>query len=292
MGRNGLQWEEQKLLAGRLAGDEVHQVVPLSPLPYFLASSRTEVLLISLEDGTTSWSFPVEQMRPRSLACAFTPYRSPNDLPIGLVSFTLSYLALDSGDCVLHTFTPPEDDDAVCLQSVGDDSLVSGWCSWDDARERKKHIGNPGVWRILCDGSALGLRRRPRAELRRRRRQEAPSGVRNRIPSAASQELGAFSCWELWRVASSDWEEADETMSLFPDDEDAGHLIVCDLGPSVRVGPTSVAFAYGNVIKLATLSGHKPFEVGVKEVGRDSPVNVPTRRRRPGTTAKPGVSGQ
>ena len=107
MARHGLLWEEQKLLAGRLARDEVHQVVPLSPLPYFLASSRTEILLISLDDGTTSWSFPVEEMRPRSLACAFTRYRSSNDLPIGLVSFTFSYLALDAGDCILHTFTPP-----------------------------------------------------------------------------------------------------------------------------------------------------------------------------------------
>ncbi|KAH0493719.1 hypothetical protein TgHK011_000373 [Trichoderma gracile] len=293
MERNGLQWQKHKLLAGRLAADEVHQVVPLSPLPYFLASSRTKIHLINLNDGTTSWSFPVEEMRPRSLACAFTCYRSCNDLPIGLVSFTFSYLALGSGDCVLHTFTPPEDDDAICLQSVDDDSLVSGWCGWEDARERKKHISNPGVWRILSDGSALGLRRRPSAELRRRRRQEATSGLRNRIPSAGSRDLrGAPSCWELWRVASSDWEEADETMSLFPDGEDAGHLVVCDLGPRVRVGPTSVAFAYGNVIKLATLSGHKPFEVGVKEASRESPVNVPTRRRRLGPTAKPGASGQ
>ncbi|KAL6851808.1 sterol-sensing domain of SREBP cleavage-activation domain-containing protein [Trichoderma novae-zelandiae] len=290
-GRNGLLWEQHKLLAGRLASDEVHQLVPLSPLPYFLASSKTDILLISLDDGTTSWSFSVEEMRPRSLACAFTRCRSPNDLLIGLVSFTFSYLALDSGDCVLHTFTPPEDDDAICLQTVDDESLISGWCSWGDARERKKRVGNPGVWRILSDGSALGLRRRPRTELRRRHRHEAASGVRNRIPSAAGQELGAFSCWELWRVASGDWEEADETMPLFPSDEDAGHLIVCDLGPSVRVGPTSVAFAYGNVIKLATLSGHKPFEVGIKEVSRESPVNVPTRRRKLGTTAKPGASG-
>ncbi|KAL7817040.1 sterol-sensing domain of SREBP cleavage-activation domain-containing protein [Trichoderma aethiopicum] len=292
MERNGLQWEEQKLLAGQLAGDDVHQVVPLPHLPYFLASSRTEILLISLDDGTTSWRFSVEEMRPRSLACAVTRYGSCNDPPIGLASLTFSYLAVGSGDCVLHTFTPPEDDDAICLQGVDDDSLVSGWCSWEDARERKKHISNPGVWRLLSDGSALGLRRRPSAELRRRRRQEAAPGLRNRMPGAASRETGAPSCWELWRVASSDWEEADECMPLFPDGQDAGHLVVCDLGPSVRVGPTSVAFAYGNVIKVATLSGHKPFEVGVKEVSRESPVNMPTRRRRLGTSAKPGASGQ
>lgn len=264
-------------------------MVALSPLPYFLASSKTDIHLINLDGGTTSWSFSVEEMRPRSLACAFACHRSPNALPIGLVSFTLSYLALDSGDCVLHTFTPQDDDDAICLQS-NDEGASSGWCGWSDAKERKKHIGNPGVWRVLSDGSVLGLRRRPRTELRRRHQHQAMSGVRNRMPNARSQELGAFSCWELWRAASSDWDEVDETTSLFSSDEDPGHLIVCHLGPSVRVGPTSVAFAYGNVIKLARLSGHKPFEAGIKEASRESPINVPARRRKLGTTARPRAS--
>ncbi|UKZ57953.1 hypothetical protein TrVGV298_011814 [Trichoderma virens] len=200
------------------------------------------------------------------------------------------YLALVSGDCVLHTFSPQDDDDAISLQSVNDVGASSGWCSWADAKERKKHIGNPGVWSILSDGSALGLRRRPRTEPRSRHRHhpQAMSGMRNRMASTQSQEFGAFSCWELWRAASSDWEEVDETVPLFGSDEDAGQLIVCDLGPSVRVGPTSVAFAYGNIIKLATLSGHKPFETGIDEVSRESPMNVPARRRKMGTTARSG----
>ncbi|KAL7949218.1 sterol-sensing domain of SREBP cleavage-activation domain-containing protein [Trichoderma barbatum] len=289
--RDALLWATQKLLSRRLASDEIHQVVALSPLPYFLASSKTEIHLINLDDGTTSWSFSVEEMRPRSLTCAFTSHRSPNVSPLGLVSFTFSYLALDSGDCVLHTFTPQEDDDAICLQNIDDGGASSGWCSWADAKERKKHIGNPGVWSVLSDGSALGLRRRPRTEPRRRHgpQHQAMPGVRNRMPAARSQEFGAFSCWELWRAASSDWEEVDESMPLFSSDEDAGQLIVCDLGPSVRVGPTSVAFAYGNVIKLATLSGHKPFEAGIEEVSREAPMNVPTRRRKIGTAARSGA---
>ncbi|KAL7797429.1 sterol-sensing domain of SREBP cleavage-activation domain-containing protein [Trichoderma ceciliae] len=287
--RNGLSWEEHKLLTRRLVGDEVHQVVTLSPLPYFLASSKTDIHLISLDDGTTCWSFSIEKMRPRSLTCAFTCHRSSNALSIGLISFTLSYLALDSGDGILQTFTPQDDDDAICLQSDGDESAISGWCSWSDANERKKHIDKPGVWRVLSDGSAVGLRRQPRAELRNR--QQAVSGIRQRLPNAKSQEFGAFSCWELWRAASSDREEVDETTPLFPiNEEDPGHLIVCELGPSVRVGPTSVAFAFGNVIKLATLSGHKPFEAATKDVSRESPINAPTRRRKPGTAARPRAS--
>ncbi|KAL7913564.1 sterol-sensing domain of SREBP cleavage-activation domain-containing protein [Trichoderma velutinum] len=292
MERNGLLWERRNLLSGKLASDEIHQVVALSPLPYFLASSKSEIHLISLDDGTTSWSFSVEEMRSRSLACAFTCHRSSNTLPLGLISFTFSYLALDSGDCVLHTFTPQDDDDAICLQNIDDVGTSSGWCSWADARERKKHIGNPGVWSLLSDGSTLGLRRRPRTGPRSRpgHQRQAIPGVRSRIPNTRSQEFGTFSCWELWRAASSDWEEVDETTPLLSE-EDAGHLVVCELGPSVRVGPTSVAFAYGNVIKLATLSGHKPFDVGIDEVGRESPMNVPTRRRKMGTTARPGALG-
>ncbi|EHK27499.1 uncharacterized protein TRIVIDRAFT_140706 [Trichoderma virens Gv29-8] len=290
MERDGLSWERRNLLSRRLASDEIHQVVALSPLSYFLASSKTHVHLINLDDGNTVWTFSIEEMRPRSLTCAFTCHRSPNALPLGLISFTFSYLALVSGDCVLHTFSPQDDDDAISLQSVNDVGASSGWCSWADAKERKKHIGNPGVWSILSDGSALGLRRRPRTEPRSRHRHhpQAMSGMRNRMASTQSQEFGAFSCWELWRAASSDWEEVDETVPLFGSDEDAGQLIVCDLGPSVRVGPTSVAFAYGNIIKLATLSGHKPFETGIDEVSRESPMNVPARRRKMGTTARSG----
>jgi hypothetical protein len=222
-------------------------------------------------------------MRPRSLECAFTCHRSSNASSIGLRSFTLSYLALDSGDGVLHTFTPQDDDDAILLHNNGDGRAISGWCEWSDAEERKKHIDNPGVWKVLHDGSAVGLRRRPRTELRNR--QQAISGVRNRLPNAKSQESGTFSRWELWRAASNDREEIDETTPLFPNDEDPGHLIICEPGPSVTVGKTSVAFAFGNVIKLATLSGHKPS--GIEEVSHESPINMPTRRRKVGTTGRP-----
>lgn len=282
-----MSWEEKKLLTRRLASDEVHQVVTLSPLPYFLVSSKTDIHLIRLDDATTSWSFSVEELRPRSLACAFTRHRSSNALSIGLTSFTLGYLALDSGDCVLHTFSPQDDDDAICLHNDGDESASSGWCGWSDARERKKHISGPGVWKLLSDGSAVGLRR-SRAELRYR--QQSVSGVRNRLPSVRSPEFGAFSGWELWRAASNDREEVDEPTPLFPDDEDLGHLIVCEPGPSIRAGPTSVAFAFGNIIKLATLSGHKPFETGTKEAGHESQIDMPARRRKPGSTSRPTVS--
>lgn len=292
MERNGLLWERRNLLSRRLASDEIHQVVTLSPLPYFLVSSKTDVHLINLDDGTTSWSFSVEEMRPRSLSCAFTCHRSPSALPLGLTSFTFSYLALGSGDCVLHTFTPQDEDDAICLQNIDVTGTSSGWCSWADAKERKKHIGNPGVWSLLSDGSTLGLRRRPRTEPRSRHghQRQATSGVRSRVPSTRSRDSGAFSCWELWRAASTDWDELDETAPLFSD-EDAGHLVVCELGPSVRVGPTSVAFAYGNVVKLATLSGHKPFDAGIEDVSRESPMNMPTRRRKMGAAARSGALG-
>ncbi|KAK4062570.1 uncharacterized protein Triagg1_9940 [Trichoderma aggressivum f. europaeum] len=185
-----------------------------------------------------------------------------------------------------------DEDDAICLQNMDDIGTSSGWCSWADAKERKKHIGNPGVWSLLSDGSTLGLRRRPRTEPRSRHghQRQATSGVRSRIPSTRSRDSGAFSCWELWRAASSDWDELDETAPLFSD-EDAGHLVVCELGPSVRVGPTSVAFAYGNVIKLATLSGHKPFDAGIEDVSRESPMNVPTRRRKMGAAVRSGALG-
>ncbi|KAL6911063.1 sterol-sensing domain of SREBP cleavage-activation domain-containing protein [Trichoderma evansii] len=282
--RIGLSWGEQKVFTGKLASDEIHQVVPLSPLPYFLASSKSDVHLINLNDGSTAWRFSIENLRPRSLDCAFSCHRASNALSIGLKSFTLSYQALDSGDGILHSFTPHEDDDAIFLQNYGNDRAISGWCGWFEAVQTKKRIDNPGVWRILHDGSAIGLRRRPRTELRNRQ-QQAISSVRNRLPNAKSQKVGAFNCWELWRAASGDRQDIDEITPLFASDEDPEQMIVCEPGPGVKFGESSVAFAFGNVIKLATLSGHKPS--GINEVSHESLMNMSTRRRKGGIVARP-----
>ncbi|KAH8127983.1 sterol-sensing domain of SREBP cleavage-activation-domain-containing protein [Trichoderma asperelloides] len=282
--RIGLSWGEQKVFTGKLVVDEIHQVVPLSPLPYFLASSKSDVHLINLNDGSTAWSFSIENLRPRSLDCAFSCHRASNAMSIGLKSFTLSYQALDSGDGILHTFTPHEDDDAIFLQNNGIDRAISGWCGWSEAVQTTKRIDNPGVWRLLYDGSAIGLRRRPRTESRNRQ-QKAISSVRNRLPNAKSQEVGAFNCWELWRAASGDRQDIDEITPLFPSDEDQGQMIVCEPGPGVKFGESSVAFAFGNVIKVATLSGYKPS--GINEVSHESLMNMPTRRRKGGTMARP-----
>ncbi|KAM0470260.1 hypothetical protein ACHAPX_010048 [Trichoderma viride] len=281
--RIGLSWGKPKIFTGKLTGDEIHQVVPLSPLPYFLASSKSDVHLLNLNDGSIAWSFSTENLRPRSLDCAFSCHRASNAISIGLKSFTLSYQALDSGYGILHTFIPHEDDDAIFLQNYGDDRAISGWCGWPEAVQTKKRIDNPGVWRVLHDGSAIGLRRRPRTEPRNRQ-QPAISSVRKRLPSAKSQEVGAFNCWELWRAASGDRQDIDEVTPLFPSDEDPGQMIVCEPGPGVKFGESSVAFAFGNVIKLAQLSGHKTS--GINEVSHESLMNMATRRRKGGTVAR------
>ncbi|KAL7918186.1 sterol-sensing domain of SREBP cleavage-activation domain-containing protein [Trichoderma austrokoningii] len=282
--RTGLSWGEPTIFTGKLAVDEIHQVVPLSPLPYFLASSKADVHLINLNDGSTAWSFSTENLRPRSLDCTFSCHRASSATSVGLRYFTLSYQALDSSDGILHTFTPHEDDDAIFLQNYGDDRAISGWCGWSEAVQTKKRIGNPGVWRVLHDGSAIGLRRRPRTEPRNRQ-QQAISSMRNRLPNAKSQEVGAFNCWELWRAASGDRQDIDEVTPLFPSDEDPGQMIVCEPGPGVKFGESSVAFAFGNVIKLAKLTGHTPS--GVNEVSHESLLNMPTRRRKGGAVARP-----
>ncbi|KAK1243498.1 hypothetical protein MKX08_001636 [Trichoderma sp. CBMAI-0020] len=200
-------------------------------------------------------------------------------LSIGLKSFTLSYQAMDSGDGILHTFIPHEDDDAIFLQNYGDDRAISGWCGWSEAVQTKKRISKPGVWRVLHNGSAIGLRRRPRTKPKTRQ-QQAISSVRNRLPNLKNQEVEAFNCWELWRAASGDRKDIDEVTPLFPSNQDPGQMIVCEPGPGVKFGESSVAFAFGNVVKLAKLSGHKPS--GINEISHESLMNMPTRRRKGG----------
>lgn len=78
----------------------------------------------------------------------------------------------------------------------------------------------------------------------------------------------------------------DETRQLFQNDEKSGHLMVSELGPMIRVGQRSVAFSFGNVVKLMTVGGHERFDVGAGDNDREH-LNVGSRRRKGGVMPRP-----
>ncbi|KAK5993164.1 Sterol regulatory element-binding cleavage-activating-like protein [Cladobotryum mycophilum] len=275
-------WESSDIFIRELVGIGTHQVVPLSPLPFSLVASAESVYLIDADEGEIVHIFHVERMKPRSLECVYSSHRLSTSKSIGLTFLTLCYTGADSGDCILHHFSPRNDEDAIYIR-VDTDNKTNEWCKWEAAREEKKHVVNPGVWELASDGSAVGLRRRPQADFSPLR--DMSERLRNRF-SARDRLRDTFRCWEIWRVSIDDRTEADESLPLFNEDE-ADHLVISEIGPKVKVGLRSMAFAFGNVIKLVTVGGRERFEPVTDETSRESPVNVSGRRRKVGSVVRP-----
>lgn len=202
-----------------------------------------------------------EVMKPRSLQCTSSFQRLYVDTP-GITSSTISYVGLESGDCVMHTFVPPEDVDAICLRSSSSGLLDDEGCAWGAARETKRRVKNPGHFSVLSDGSVVGIRRKvadePDTSVQRGNVKE---GLRKRFP-APNKARSSISEWEAWTVSPGGRVEADEVQPLFKDDERMSHLLITNLGPKAKVGLMSMAFSFGNMIKLVTVGGQERFGSG------------------------------
>lgn len=280
--REPLSWNSRSVQVEGADSSDAHQVVPLSLLGLFLIARTDCVHLIKLEDYSVVHTFRTEAMQPRSLQSAFTRAKSSLTGASGLNSFTICYTAAESGDCIMQTFLPKDADGMICHNSIVTPTR-RGWCTWESAHETKKHVENPGSWNVLSDTSVVGIRQKPRkdktSELEIRRKTE---GLRHRSPRKdTGRDL--FGRWEVWTVSQGGKVKTDETRPLFQDDEQAGHLIVSELGPMIRVAKRSVAFSFGNVVKLVTVGGHERFEEGKS---RDY-LNVGSRRRKGNVPPRP-----
>lgn len=276
-------WKSRGVELEGLDGHAVHQVVPLPSLGLFLIAGANRVHLVNMEDHTLIHTFQTENMGPRSLQSAHSPRQSAQTGSGGLTWLTLCYTEAETGDCIIHSYAPPEDSDFICFDSSAV-PISRGWCSWDSAEETKRHVENPGTWDIVSDGSVVGVRQKSwqrrgvTAESRRR-----ADGLRHRSPRKETSR-DVFGRWEVWTVSQLSRMRTDETRQLFQDDEKSGHLMVSELGPMIRVGQRSVAFSFGNVVKLMTVGGHERFDVGAGDTDREH-LNMGSRRRKGGRDA-------
>lgn len=281
-------WTSRPVLIQGLESAEAIQIVPLSPLRVFLVASADRVYLVGAEHGDVIRTFPtIERIHPRTLQCAHSSYRSSQPGSIGLTSLTLCYTGALSGNCILQSFAPAEDSDAIWLRTPAQVPPSSRWCTWDAAKLASKQVDNPGVWVALSDGSAVGIRQRASTGYNDQGRARGnTTEVRHRFPRQKGNSDG-FRRWEVWTASVGGRSESDEAQPLFRDAEQSGHLLISELGPMVKVGLTSVAFSFGNVIKLVTVGGHERFEGEGDEKGHEKLMKASGRRRKPGGTPRP-----
>lgn len=282
--RNTSAWDSREVLLEPPAEHKPHQVLALSSLGLFIVATAFRVYVFSVENCEILYTVDTEQMKPRSLQCAYVTQRIAHVESPGITSSTVAYIGSESGDCVLHTFTPHEDYDSISLRDPSRGTDGEG-CEWDEATVTKRRIKNPGHFNILSDGSIVGIRRKVTPEV------EIPSkcpnqgeGLRNRFSARTPGKSASPTEWEVWTIATNGRVGADEEMPLFNKQEN--HLLIPDLGPRVRIGLMSVAFCFGNMIKMVTVGGPERFDSGFDETGYD--LSLASRRRKAGNnTSRP-----
>ncbi|UNI19168.1 hypothetical protein JDV02_005376 [Purpureocillium takamizusanense] len=281
-------WTSQRLAIEGLGESISHFIEFLQPLNLYLISGSTCVYLISGHDGSVMQTLQTERMLPRPLKCAFSCHPQSEPDTIGLTWFALGYVEADSRAVILHTFVPPEDCDAIYLR-MPNDVCNSDWCAWETSKQTKKRISNPGLWDMVCDGSLIGVRRKPQSGKPSSEDNNGAPGLRNRSAKRGGGQ-GPFDRWELWTASPGGRSEADECQRLVEKGEEAKHLVITELGPKARVGMNSVAFAFGDMIKLVMLGATARLEGSEENQARDSTLSAGSRRRRAGVGAKSRVA--
>ncbi|KAJ4385945.1 hypothetical protein N0V85_007954 [Neurospora sp. IMI 360204] len=305
--------KEVKITTGE--AKDIHSIVPAPDLSMYLICRSRSVDIVDLESSAVIQTFSTEPMKPRSLKLLLSSRGAPQH---GLPPLSLCYVSLETGDLVIQTFHRA--DEADPMHHAKDHAPEAPRQPWDEDKEVKKRIENPGRWEMLPNGGIVGVRRVPvsssSSSSRRRSFQAVSSGagvgsgLRRRGGAAAAAAAAAAGSstadatdattpdigttrWEAW--AFNNLESAKtkgiETQPLDQqaDEEDTmyDNLLVSELGPMVRLGTASVAVGLGNVIKVISV-GHEHFD---KVVTRDrlTAENLRNqnfgRRRKTGTAA-------
>lgn len=273
--RRNSGWDSREVSLESLHNQRPHQLLGLSALGLFVVATQSHVFIFNVDNLEMLHSIETEPMRPRSLQCAYSFQRLYLNAP-GITTSTISYIASESGDCVMHTFVPPEDVDAICLRRSSS-LLDDDGCEWSAARETKRRVKNPGHFTALSDGSAVGIRRKMGPDVDPISLVGSAEGLRNRFSSRSTTKALSMQ-WEAWTVSPGGKTEADEVQPLFNEKEQTSHLLISDLGPKVKVGLMSVAFCFGNIIKLVTVGGPERFEPCSDENGHEGYLG--SRRRK------------
>jgi hypothetical protein len=278
--RSGSSWLYKSLALNEMSDRTLHQVVPLSPLPLFLIGAASSIHLVSAEDGMVQHTFATEAMISRSIRCVYTCARqTAAQQEVGLTSLSIGYSAAGSREGVLLFYSSPSGADAISTNAPSG-SAGGRWCTWEEAAETKKRIVNPGVWDIVQNGSVVGIRRISRSGGGKER-----AGLRYRGAKANGLPSATLKRWQTWTTLASDRVDMDEARPLVGYGEDIGHLLISELGPKVKLGLKSVAFAFGNAIKVVTTGGQERYE-SEGEGSSEPLLQVGNRRRRHGGSTR------
>ncbi|OAA52071.1 Quinoprotein amine dehydrogenase, beta chain-like protein [Metarhizium rileyi] len=259
----------------------IFQIVPLSPLGVFALAASDRVYIVDAEEGEVIRTISTERMVPKSLQCTYSGHHASKLGTLELSSITLCYVGAETGDCVLQVYVPTDDCNVIYLRNLkskpdGDE------CGWEPMKELTKRVKNPGTWHVLSDGSVVGIRRIGQTH---NGSNIMKSTLRQRRTTRQSIQY-SFANWEVWATSPYNKPDLEECRPLFESGDESNHLVVSNLGPKVSIGLRSVAFAFGNVIKIVASGPIERYSVDSENTSYDTLMKTSNRRRKPGQAAR------
>lgn len=221
-------------------------------------------------------------MSPKSLQCTYSTYPASKVDTVGLTSLTLCYAAAETGDCVVQMYVPANDSETIYSRKTTDSAELSNIDEFESMKELRKQVKNPGAWQVLSDGSVVGIRQVTQHE----NSVHITSPVLRRRHTTEEKNHHPFANWEVWVTSPCGKPNLEECRSLLDQGEESNHLVVSGLGPKVTVGLRSVAFAFGNVIKLVITGGNKRYGAEFEDRSYELSMNTTSRRRKTGLGCK------
>ncbi|RKU42472.1 hypothetical protein DL546_005090 [Coniochaeta pulveracea] len=279
--KNDDAWLSQELKFPTREERDIHSLLPVKACGIYLIARLRTIDVVDLKTSTIVHTFQTESMQPRTLKCLRSAPRQTHCGSTGLGSFTLAYVSVDTGDCVLQTYMPHDEDDAICFCDPLEPKttqcvLLSG------TREVKRHIKDPGEWEALPNGSIVGVRRKSsKPATEHGLATTFHSGLRHRNSHDRQQTRSSRERWEVWVMSQLETQESYESRPLEDGEDDCRHqhLMVSELGPIVKVGAGSAAIGFGDMIKVITV-GHERFSSSADRLGPEDFVNLANRRRK------------
>ncbi|CAK7211132.1 hypothetical protein SBRCBS47491_001015 [Sporothrix bragantina] len=143
--------------------EHAHSIVALPLFSAYLVARPHSVDLVDLSTSETLHTFVVHTpIKPRSLRHLCAARRQTQRGSLELSYFSLIYTSAETGNCVIQTYLPKDDDGSILFSPDDRPAVpptVSGSsCMWHETRQVVKEVPNPGLWEVLPNGSIIGVR--------------------------------------------------------------------------------------------------------------------------------------
>ena len=161
--QNGVGWESEKVRELARSEGKANSIVALPLLSAYLVARPRSVELVDLVTSETLHAFEAyTPIKANSLRHLSATRRQTQQGSHELSYFSLIYTSAETGNCVIQTYLPKDDDGSILL-SPDDRPAVppagsGSSCMWHEVRQVVREVPNPGLWEALPNGSIIGVR--------------------------------------------------------------------------------------------------------------------------------------